>query len=209
VPAGLPAEVIRRRPDVGALERTLAAALERAKAAKGALYPRLSLTGSTGTSSSELGDLVSGDFFVWSLAGGLVQPLFEGGRLRAEVSAAEGRARTSAAAFAQGVLTALFEVEAALAAEAYLAGQEEALGRATAAARQAVTVSENRYAQGVEPLLVVLESQRRALDAESSWIAVRRARLGNRLDLHLALGGGFDALPSPTVRASELTRVDS
>lgn len=207
VPVGVPADVIGRRPDIGVLERRLAASLKRVDAAEGALYPRLSLTGSTGTSSAEFDDLLSGDFFVWSIAGGLVQPLFEGGRLRAEVSAAEGRVQGAAAAFAQGVLSAFFEVEAALAAEAFLAGQEEALARAARAARQAVTVSENRYGQGVEPLLVVLESQRRALDAESTLLAVRRARVDNRLDLHLALGGGFEVLPPSTVLSRAETGV--
>ena len=196
IPTGIPAGVIRRRADVGTLERQLAATLQRIDASKAALYPRLTLTGSAGSSTSEFKDLLSGDFFVWNIAGGLVQPLFEGGRLRAEVQLAEGRAGAAASAFAQGVLEALFEVEASLALERFLAGQEAALIRATAASKQAVEISGNRYSQGIETLLVVLESQRRALDAESSLLSVRRARLDARLDLHLALGGGLAAHPS-------------
>lgn len=201
VPAGIPADVVRRRPDVARLERRLASALERVDAAKAALYPRLSLTGSAGGSSAALEDLVSGDFFVWSIAGGLIQPLFDGGRLRVEVAAAEGRVHGAASAFAQGVLAAFFEVEAALAAEDLLQGRETALRRAANAARAAAAVAAHRYEQGVEPLLVLLESKRRALAAESSLLAHRRVRLDNRLDLYLALGGGFEALPGPHMAA--------
>jgi len=196
IPAGIPADVIGRRPDVSALERKLAAELQRVDAASKALYPRLTLTGSSGSSTADFKDLLSGDFFVWNIAGGLVQPLLDGGRLRAEVMASEGRAGAAAAAFAQGVLDAFSEVENSLAAERFLAGQESALQRAAAASEKAVGISQNRYGQGIEQLLVVLESQRRALDAQRSLLQVRRARLDARIDLHLALGGNV-AVPSP------------
>ena len=89
VPAGLPADLVARRPDLVAAERRLAAADQRLLQAHRSLYPRLTLTGSGGSASEELGDLLDGDFGVWSLAGGLLQPIFQGGRLRANVDRAD------------------------------------------------------------------------------------------------------------------------
>jgi NodT family efflux transporter outer membrane factor (OMF) lipoprotein len=191
-PVGLPAELIARRPDLVAAERRLAAASERIDAARAALYPRISLTASGGTRSAELGDLLSGDFLVWNVAGNLVQPIFEGGRLRARVAASRGRSAEAVALFAQQALGAFSEVETALRAAELLRERERVLRVAAEQARKAVEVAQNRYGQGVETFIVVLESQRRALDAESAVISVRRLRLANRVDLHLALGGGFD-----------------
>ena len=188
-PAGLPAELIARRPDLQAAERTYAAATLQTSAARKALYPALSLTGSGGTTSSGLGNLLDGDFLVWSLAGGLMQPIFQGGRLRAQVRGAEGRQVVAAEQFASEALNAFAEVETALAAEAYLRRRVTALETATEASREAVRIAENRYGQGVDPLLVVLEAQRRALDSQSALINARRQLLENRVDLHLALGG--------------------
>ncbi len=127
VPVGLPSELIRRRPDLVAAERRLAAADARLVQARRALYPRISLTASSGRSSEELADLLKGDFSVWNLAANLTQPLFQGGRLRGGVDMAVANVDGAVAAFAQSVLRALGEVEGALAAEGYLALQEAAL----------------------------------------------------------------------------------
>ncbi|BDS05659.1 multidrug transporter [Oceaniferula spumae] len=191
VRAGLPADLIRRRPDLIAAERRAAAADKNVGAARAALYPRISLTGSGGSSSSEVRNLLKGDFGVWSIAGNVVQPIFQGGQLRAQIISAKGRQREAEESFAQAALTAFGEVETALSVEQILANREAKFRKAADAARQASRVSSNRYDQGVDPLLNVLESQRRALDAQSSVISARRARLNNRVDLHLALGGGF------------------
>jgi len=207
-PVGLPADIIRRRPDLVAAERQLAASIQRVDASQKALYPRFSLTASTGTSSDELRNLLDGDYLIWTIAGNLVQPLFQGGRLRARIDAEKGRAEEATARFAQQAIQAFSEVEIALATTSLLADREQALQKASEEAIEAVKVSHNRYAQGVENFLVVLESQRRALDAESAVLAVRRQRLTNRIDLHLALGGGFEAfMPSVPAIAdnSELT----
>ena len=191
-PTGLPAELVRRRPDLVAAERQLAAASERIAASKAALYPRFALTASGGTAADEFKNLLSGDYFIWMIASNLVQPLFEGGRLRAHVAAATGRTDEAVAIFAQQVLDAYGEVETALHAEGLLSERERLLRIATEQARKAVEVSQNRYGQGVEAFILVLESQRRALDAESAVLSVRRLRLENRVNLHLALGGGFE-----------------
>lgn len=191
VPAGLPADLVKRRPDLAAAERRLAASSSRVAEAEGALYPRLSLTASGGTASEDLDDLLDGDFRVWSLAANLLQPIFEGGRLRAGVSRAKAAQDESLAQYADAVLNAYAEVESSLAAEEFLAEQEVHLAEATMQAKAAQELAEDRYNSGLEEYITVLESQRRALINEGNLIALRRQRLENRVNLYLALGGGF------------------
>jgi NodT family efflux transporter outer membrane factor (OMF) lipoprotein len=192
-PAGVPAELLARRPDVAASLLDLRAAGYRVTAAERSFLPSITLTGSAGTSSMELSNLLDPDFFVWSIAGRLLQPIFQGGRLRAQFELRGGERDEALQTYADTVLTALSEVETALAVEEFLAGQERELTAASAAAERAVEISRNRYEVGKEPLLTLLESQRRALDARSALLAVHRLHLANRVDLHLALGGGFDS----------------
>ena len=189
VAAGLPSEVLTRRPDLAAAERRVAAAGARVAEARAALYPQLRLTGSAGTSSDQVADLLDGDFSVWSFAGSLLQPLFQGGRLRAGVDLAAAGADEALAAYASAVLRALGEVETALAAEKGLAEQETALAAAALQAEAARRLAEERYETGLGEYLVVLESQRGALDTASRRLEVQRRRLVARVDLYLALGG--------------------
>lgn len=198
VPAGLPADLVARRPDLAAAERRLAASHSRIAVAKRARYPRISLTSSAGTSTAELGDLLDGDFSVWSLVGNLVQPIFQGGRLQAQVKLAEAQSEVALARYASSVLLAYSEVEQALVAEATLAREESHLRQASEEANAAWDLAAERYANGVGDLLTVLESQRRALLADGELLAVRRRRLEARVNLFLALGGGFEwRTPSP------------
>ncbi len=194
VPAGLPAELVGRRPDVIVAERRIAASNQRLAVSRRDLYPRLSLTASGGTSSRELRDLIANDFTVWSLIGNLVQPILQGGRLRAAVDRAEATVDESVAAYALTALTAYAEVESTLAAETFLAQRETFLATATEQSRAAEQLAEDRYSSGLEEFITVLEAQRRAVTAESELLLARRLRLENRADLHLALGGGFETL---------------
>ncbi len=196
VPGGLPADLVGRRPDLIAAERRIAASNERLTVSRRDLYPRLSLTASGGTSTQDLQNLLNQDFSVWSLVGGLVQPLFQGGRLRAAVDRSTATVEEAVAAYAQTALTAYAEVESALAAETFLAGREEFLRTAAEQSRAAERLAEDRYRSGLEDFITVLEAQRRAFTADSALIQERRLRLENRVDLHLALGGGFEALES-------------
>lgn len=192
IPAGLPSELLSRRPDLTAAERRLAAADARLYQAKASLLPRISLTASGGTSTAELADLISSDFGVWTLAANITQPLLQGGRLRAGVNLAEARARQALAEYQKTALIAFAEVETALVSEQYLLSRETDLVRAADQAKAALRLAQDRYVSGVEPFLTVLESQRRAFEAESLLIAVNRQRIENRVDLHVALGGGFE-----------------
>jgi len=207
VPAGLPAELVHRRPDLVAAERGLLAADARIEQAKAELRPRFRLTSGTGTASNQLKDLLNNDLFVWNFLGNFVQPLFNGGRLKAEVARNEAQAREAAALYESALLRAYGEVETALAAENLLAERERALEAATAQSLAARDLAEQRYQAGLADIITVLSSQRAALDAESQLIAVRRMRLENRIDLHLALGGGFEmrsfATPARITQAAD------
>ena len=191
IPAGLPADLIARRPDLMIAERQVAAANARVKVAKRARYPSISLTSSGGTSSANLSNLLSGDFIVWSFAGNLLQPLFQGGRLRAGIKLAEANQEQALAGFAEQALRAYGEVESALMAETYLRDRENALREASEQAVAARELAENRYTRGVSDVITLLGSQRRAFEAEGQYLTVRRQRLDARVDLYLALGGGF------------------
>ena len=192
-PSGLPADLLLRRPDLLAAERRLVAAGARTSSAKRAMLPTISLTGAAGFTSNALEDILKGDFSVWSIGGSVLQPLFQGGRLRAQARQNAAFETAAVNAWADQVLTAFGEVEVALASEQWLREREENLRSSSDSALAAYELSQSRYRQGVGSLFEVLESQRRALDAEGQWIAVRNARLNARVDLFLALGGGFDA----------------
>lgn len=207
-PAGLPSELLARRPDVVAAEQQLRAAGYRLDASRRALLPRINLSGSVGTASNEIGNLLDGNFGVWSIAGQLLQPIFQGGRLRAQVQLNDALRKEAVEAYAGTALQAFGEVETALAVEAELRRSEEAFAAAADAAEAAITVSFNRYRAGIDPLLNVLDSERRALDARSAEIGARLSRLQNRIDLHLALGGSFpdaDSSSRGSIAAATLT----
>lgn len=191
IPAGLPSDLLERRPDLVAAERRLAATDKRLLQAKRSLFPKISLTGSGGTSTAELADILSSSFSVWTLAANVAQPLFEGGRLRANIAREKANVEAAAAQYARTALVAFGEVEARLAAGAHLDEQEQQLAEALKQSRASLRLAEERYASGLEMILTVLTSQAAVFDAESSLMAVRRQILDNRIDLHLALGGGF------------------
>jgi len=200
VPAGLPSELVARRPDLVATENRLAAAGLDVTQARANLYPRLSLTGSGGTLSAEVQDLLDDSFSVWSLAANLLQPVFQGGRLRAGIDLSEARLREVGETYAQQILRAFGEVEAALAAETFLAERELALEEAAKQSTAAERLANDRYEYGLDGYLAVLEAQRNAFLAQSEWISARRQRLDNRVDLNLALGGNI--YPSQTATAA-------
>lgn len=191
VPAGLPSEMLLRRPDLRAMERRLEAALRTESASKKAFLPSFSLTGTGGLSSDELSLLLQREAVVWSLAGSVAQQVFQGGRLRASAEEARARYDEILSTYSGQALQAFKEVEGALAAEIHLKEQEAALTTAAAEAGRAVELAISRYSRGLSDALTVLDSRQRAFDARSALLAVQALRLRNRADLHLALGGAF------------------
>lgn len=197
VPIGLPATLVARRPDLTAAERRLAAAGCRTEQARAALYPRIALTASLGTNTDDFAKLLDPDYLVWGLGGNLLQPLFAGGRLQGQAELASAQANELAARWASLTLSAYREVEANLASERWLGEQRVALAAAVDEAAAAESLAEQRYDRGVGSFLDVLEAQRRALAARTELLTLDRRRLEVRVDLLLALGGGF-AQPAPT-----------
>ena len=208
VPAGLPAELVSRRPDLLAAERRLASLDARVGVARSNRLPDLTLTARGGTATDALKSLVNGDFTVWSLLANVTAPIWQGGRLREEVKRAEAQSSEALAAFASTALTAYAEVETALAAESILVERERRLAEAVEHARGAARLAYERYLNGIETYITVLESQRSEAQAEGELIAARRLRLENRVDLYLALGGGFEQLPSPIEILAEADAVE-
>jgi NodT family efflux transporter outer membrane factor (OMF) lipoprotein len=200
-PAGVPSELVSRRPDLIAAERRMLAAGARWNQSKAALYPSISLSGGIGTSTSGFHQIFNGNFFIWNLAGNILQPVFQGGRLKAQVVLRDAQSKEAAAQWASNLLLAFSEVESALAAERFLAEQQQDLETAAQQATASLNLAEDRYDSGLENFVTVLESQRRSLESESQLLNVRRQRLDIRVDLHLALGGGLE--DSETVETKE------
>jgi outer membrane protein TolC len=190
-PAGLPSELLLRRPDIIAAERRLAAAGGRTRSAKLARFPSLRLSGSAGTTTDALGDIANSDFGIWSLGGSLTQPLFEGGRIVGEIEFASARERQAAAELQRTVLHAFGEVENALSAEAFLREREAATARAAELARDAAIRAAEEFSAGTGDVLTMIETRQRDILSAIQYATVRRLRLDQRVDLHLALGGGF------------------
>jgi outer membrane protein TolC len=171
--------------------------------AKRALFPRISLTASGGTGTADLKELVNPDFSVWTLAANAAQPIFQGGRLIAGIDMAKASNRQAVAEYARAILTAFTEVETALSVEDDLADRETHLASAATQARGSLSRADERYSSGLESILLVLQAQRNVFNAESALINVQRVRLENRVDLHLALGGGYPVMIDPQIPAGE------
>jgi NodT family efflux transporter outer membrane factor (OMF) lipoprotein len=193
VPAGLPSELVYRRPDLLSAERSLLSADARIVEARAALRPAFSLTSAVGTSSNTLLDLVNPGLQVWNYALGVAQPIFNRGRLKANVRVTEARAREAAAGYEDQLWTAYREVETALAAESTLREQEDALRTVRRSTEEAISLAQMRFGAGMADVFSVLNLRRTALDTDSAILGLRRSRIDNRIDLHLALGGGFPA----------------
>jgi NodT family efflux transporter outer membrane factor (OMF) lipoprotein len=192
LPGGLPSELLIRRPDLVAAERRYAASQAKISESRRAFFPRITLTGVAGTLSSQVDDLVKGEFSVWSLAAGLTQPIFQGGRLRADLAQSHAVADQALAGYALSLLRAFGEVESAIVSEYRLARRVEYTQEAADQSVAAQTLAERQYAAGLADYITVLETQRRALNSVSELITVKRERLDARINLHVALGGGFE-----------------
>lgn len=198
VPAGLPAELLDRRPDLSAERARLFASAKRSDAARKALLPAFALTASGETSTSKLGELLDFDTLVATLAGRLTQPITEGGALSAEARRNLAANEEQLNRYAQSALEAFREVEFTLSADRSLAQQERYLASELEQADLAEKLAQRNYTEGINPnILSVLEAQRRANNARAGMLNLQNRRLLNRIDLHLAIGGDFQTkLPS-------------
>ncbi len=200
-PAGLPSTLLERRPDVRSAEQQLAAASARIGAARAEQLPTVSLTGSFGFESAELGDLLKSPSRIWSIGAGLAQPLFDGGRLAARTDQAVAAHHEAQGAYRGVVEDAFKDVADALANLQAAKGSQDDLARADRAAANALKLARARYDVGYSGHLDLLDAQRSAAAAQLDLVRNRQAQLAASVDLFRALGGGWQAPGQETAAA--------
>ena len=192
VDPGLPAELLVRRPDLASAEAQLAASNADVSAARAALLPRITLTGTAGIASGALLSLVSGGTTsAIGIAASLLQPIFDGGRLRGQKAIAESRERELVETYRKAILSAFVDVEQALAAASRQGQQEQLQDEVQTRARESLRLAEVRYRAGADDLLTVLDAQRTLFSAQDQLAQIRLNRLQSAVSLYKALGGGW------------------
>ena len=205
VPAGLPSELLDRRPDIRVAEQTLAAATANIGEAKALLFPRISLTGSLGFASTDFDTLFEGPTKSWNIIGNLLQPLFNAGKNRRRVEIAESRQRQLLYDYEATILEAFRETEDALVAYRTTGEQRRAQLIRVGAERKVLELAELRYRGGVSAYLEVLDAQRSLFGAELDEAETIGSHLVSLVQLYKALGGGWPAAPVPAEPASSTT----
>lgn len=193
VPAGLPSELLERRPDIIAAEKRVAAAFSRVKEAQAARLPKISITGSVSDLTSDLFLLQDRDNPVWSAGGQILAPLFTGGTLKAQVEIRTAEQKQAVAQYVQTALAAFGDVENALSSGIALQEREEILTAAATDAARALELAQTRYRVGSGDLRSVQQQQVAYLNAKMNLLRVQSDQRVQRVNLHLALGGNFAA----------------
>jgi multidrug efflux system outer membrane protein len=201
IPEGLPSDLLLRRPDIAEAEQRLIAANAQIGVARAALFPRISLTGYLGSDSASLGNLFSGPATIWQLAFGLAQPIFQGGRLRAEVDAVRAREQQAVAQYQKKVQVAFGEVREALVAQSRTREVFAAEDERVAALRETLRLARIRFENGLSSQLEVIDAERNLLQAELNRIDALRAQRAAVADVVRTLGGGWTGI-NGTVQAS-------
>jgi multidrug efflux system outer membrane protein len=195
IPAGLPSDLLQRRPDVAQAERQLASANAKIGVAKAAFFPVLTLTGSGGYLSGDVDSLFNWSSRTWSFGPSLTLPIFAGGRNHANLQRAHAAFAESVALYRQRVLVAFGDVENSLSDIRHLADQAAAQERAVDNARRAADLATDRYRSGIVAYLTVVDAEREALDNERANAQLAGQRLIAAVQLIKALGGGWNANP--------------
>ncbi|MFT4719007.1 MAG: NodT family efflux transporter outer membrane factor (OMF) lipoprotein [Candidatus Azotimanducaceae bacterium] len=191
LPAGIPSQLLERRPDLVAAERKVAAAFNRVDVAKAARLPSLSLSGSLGGTSNSLSDVLNPANVAWQAIGSLAAPIFTGGLLDAQVNAATAGQRVAVAGYAQAALNAFSDVERALDQGSVLRDRVIALTTVLVESENALKIANLQFNEGEISLLDVLILQQRLFSARSNLLSIQRASLTQFVDLNLALGGSW------------------
>jgi multidrug efflux system outer membrane protein len=203
IPAGIPSELLERRPDVVAAERRLAAAFYRTEEAKAARLPRITLSANFTSLSSELFVLQDRSNPLFSAGAALLQPLFLGGLLQAQVDARTAEQQTAIAEYGKVGMRAFGEVEGALSAAATAGEREEILVRAVRENERGLELANVRYRVGSSDLRAVQQQQLSLYAARVALLRMQSERLVQRVNLYLALGGGFEQAPPPPTKTSD------
>ena len=191
VPAGLPADLLERRPDVADAERQLAAANARIGVAKAAFFPVVRLTGSGGYVSADIDNLFNWESRTWSIGPSVSLPIFAGGRNRANYKFSQAAYQESVAKYRQQILVAFGEVENSLAGIHHLSTQASAQNRAVGNSRRAVELATERYRSGLVSYLEIVDASREELQTERGSAQIAGQRLVTAVQLIKALGGGW------------------
>jgi len=203
VPAGLPAELLLRRPDLRAALAGLKAQNARVGEAMAARFPTLKLTGGFGYSTDALGRLTNPGSELWSLAAGLTQPLFDAGLREAQQRAAEARYAQGMADYAKTALKAFSEVEGALLTRQKEIKRRDLVKETLFQAKATQEAALSRYQRGLTDYLSVLEAQQTRYAVEDTLVLNELSILTNRVSLHRALGGGWDRIRPALARGDE------
>jgi NodT family efflux transporter outer membrane factor (OMF) lipoprotein len=199
IPVGMPSDLLRRRPDIRRAERQLAAATARVGVATADLFPKFSLTGSLGLESSKSQNLLNYSSRFYSIGPSVSWPIFDAGRIRANIRVLDAREEQAVAAYEQSVLVALQEVEDALVAYNKEGTRRQTLETAADANRRAVDLANQLYAAGRTDFLSVLEAQRDLYASQDSLVQSDRLVSTNLVTLYKVLGGGWQT-DAPTTQ---------
>jgi NodT family efflux transporter outer membrane factor (OMF) lipoprotein len=197
IPVGIPSDLLQRRPDIAAAERTLAEANAQIGVAEAAYYPSLTLSASGGLAAATLGALFAAPTLVWSVGASASETIFEGGLRRATVALDKALYQADVAAYRQTVLTAFQEVEDQLASLRVLSQQVVEQERAVVAARRFLELALSKYETGIGQYLDVITAQTLLLGAEQAFVTLHVGSMTAAVSLVQALGGGWDVSKLP------------
>lgn len=190
-PAGIPSELLERRPDLIAAERKVAAAFNGVHQAKAARLPSLSLSGDIGGSSSSLSNILNAKNVAWQLGANLLAPIFDGGKAKQQVKIATAEQKQALAAYAQAALTAFSDVENALDQGVVIDQRQVQLIEVEKESAKAYRIAKLRYEAGETALLDLMQIQQGLVSAKSNLATVQRLAIAQRVNLNLALGGSW------------------
>jgi NodT family efflux transporter outer membrane factor (OMF) lipoprotein len=197
IPLGTPTELLQRRPDIAAAERSMAAANATIGIGYAAYYPSLTLSAGAGVASTTLGALLSSPALVWSVGASLAGTLFDGGKRRATIDVYTAAYNATVASYRQTVLSAFQQVEDALAQTGIVAHELDQQRAAVALAQHAFDLEKARYEAGLDPYLALMLSQGALLAAQQTLVTLRVEQMTSSVGLVAALGGGWDRSELP------------
>ena len=199
IPAGIPAQLLQRRPDLAAAQAQVAAANAQIGVAQTAWFPNLTLSAQGGSQAARIAQLFSAPSLFWSIGPQLAATLFDGGLRRAQVASSQAAYRQTVATYRQSVLTALQQVEDNLAAQRILAQEAQQQAEVVQAAEVSLRLAENQYKAGTAPYLNVLTAQTTATSARNAQLTLLNRRYAASVALIQALGGGWGTADAPAI----------